>query len=98
MVIVWSRPARDDLKGIHDYIARDSKHYANRVVLDIRDKTKALLDFPQRGRVVPEIGEDSLREISLYSYRILYEATPDVIYVHGVIHMRRNFKADHLER
>jgi toxin ParE1/3/4 len=98
VVIVWSLPARDDLKGIHDYIARDSKRYASRVVHDIRDKAKMLLDFPQVGKVVPEIGEDNLREISLYSYRILYEIMSDAIYIHGVTHMRRNFKADDLER
>ncbi len=98
MVIVWSLPARDDLKSIHDYIARDSKRYASRVVQDIRDKTKVLPDFPQLGKVVAEIGEENLREISLYSYRILYEVMPDAIYIHGVTHMRRNFKADDLER
>ncbi|MDZ7924043.1 MAG: type II toxin-antitoxin system RelE/ParE family toxin [Marinagarivorans sp.] len=47
---------------------------------DIRDKTKVLPDFPQLGKVVAEIGEDNLRGISLYSYRILYEAMLDTIY------------------
>lgn len=98
MVIIWSFPARDDLRGIHAYIARDSKRYASRVVQDIRDKTKALLELPNMGKVVPEISEPSLREISLYSYRILYEVMDEAIYIHGVIHMRRNFKADDLER
>lgn len=98
MVIIWSIPARNDLKSIHDYIARDSKRYANRVAQDIRNKTKVLSDLPRLGKVVSEIGEDNLREISLYSYRILYEVIPDTIYIHGVIHMRRNFKADDLER
>jgi toxin ParE1/3/4 len=98
VVILWSRPARDDLKAIHDYIARDSKHYARRVVRDIRNKTTTLSDFPQRGKMIPEIGEENLREISHYSYRILYEIIADTIYVHAVIHMRRNFKADELPR
>ncbi len=98
MVIVWSHPARDDLKGIYDYIARDSKRYALRVTQDIISKTKTLLEFPQRGKISPEIGEDNIREISLYSYRILYEVTPETIYVHGVVHMRRNFKAEDLDR
>ena len=91
-------PARDDLKSIHDYIARDSKRYATRVTQDIRDKAKTLTEFPLLGKSVPEIGEENLREFHLYSYRILYEVTPDIIYIHGVIHMRRNFKPDDLER
>jgi toxin ParE1/3/4 len=98
VVIVWSLPARDDLKSIYDFIARDSKHYANRVVQDIHDKTGVLQDFPQLGKIVAEIGEDNLREISLYSYRILYETMPDAIYIHGVTHMRRNFKPENLKR
>jgi plasmid stabilization system protein ParE len=98
VVVVWSLPARDDLKSIHAYIARDSKRYASRVAQDIRDKTKALLDLPYMGKVVPEISEPSLREISLYSYCILYEVMDETIYIHGVIHMRRNFTADDLER
>lgn len=98
MVIVWSHPARDDLKGIYDYIARDSKRYALQVTQDIIGKTKTLLEFPQLGKVLPEIGEDNIREISLYSYRILYEVTPDTIYIHAVVHMRRDFKAEDLHR
>lgn len=98
MVVDWSLPARDDLKGIHDYIARDSKRYAIRVVQDILDKTKTLIDLPKLGKVVSEINEDNLREISLYSYRIIYEVMPDAIYIHGVVHKRRNFKAEDLER
>jgi len=98
VVIFWSIPARDDLKSIYDYIARDSKRYATRVTQDIREKTLPLAEFPDLGKKVPEIGEDNVREIHLYSYRILYEVMPELIYIHGVIHMRRNFKAEELER
>lgn len=98
MVIFWSFAARDDLKSIHDYIARDSKRYAIRVTQDILEKTKTLPELPQLGKVVSEISEDNLREISLYSYRIIYEVMPDAIYIHGVVHKRRNFKAEDLER
>lgn len=98
MVIFWSIPARDDLKGIHDYIARDSKRYATRVTEDIRNKAKSLIEFPHLGKSIAEIGEENVREINLYSYRIMYEVMPDIIYIHGVIHMRRNFKPEDLER
>lgn len=98
MVIFWSIPARDDLKGIHDFIARDSKRYAIRVTQDIRDRVKSLSEFPQLGKSIAEIGEENVREINIYSYRIMYEVMPDSIYIHGVIHMRRNFKPEDLER
>ena len=98
MVIVWSTPAREDLRLIHQYIAHDSKRYATRVIQDITDKVETLLELPRLGRSVPEIGEDNVREISMYSYRILYELINDTVYIHGVIHKRRHFKPDDLQR
>lgn len=98
MVIVWSKPARDDLRSIHQYIAKDSPHYATRVIQDISDKVKTLAILPRIGRVLPEIGEENVREIGMYSYRIMYELIGDTVHVHGVIHKRRHFKADDLPR
>lgn len=38
-MVIWSQPARADLRSIHDFIARDSCFYAKKVVQDIREKT-----------------------------------------------------------
>jgi toxin ParE1/3/4 len=98
MVIVWSKPARTDLQLIHRYIANDSPRYATRVIQDIVEKVGDLISLPRIGRAVPEIGEEDVREIGMYSYRIIYELRPDTIYVHGVIHKRRHFKPDDIKR
>lgn len=98
MVIVWSQPARENLRLIHQYIAHDSKRYATRVVQDITDKVETLLTLPRLGRVVPEIGEPGVREIGMYSYRIMYEVVGETLYIHGVIHKRRDFKPEDLQR
>lgn len=98
MVIVWSRPARTDLQSIHHHIANDSPRYATRVIQDIVDKVGNLVSLPRIGRVVPEIGEETVREIGMYSYRIIYELRADTLYVHGVIHKRRDFKPEDLPR
>lgn len=42
MVIVWSTPARQDLRLIYQYIAHDSKRYGTRVVQDITEKVDIL--------------------------------------------------------
>jgi len=96
VVIVWSTPARQDLRLIYQYIAHDSKRYAARVVQDITDKVEILLETPRLGRMVPEIGEDAVREIGMYSYRIMYELIDDIIYIHGVVHKRRHFQPEDL--
>ncbi len=37
-MVIWSLPTRDDLKAIHDYIAKDSPFYAKKTVQDIRER------------------------------------------------------------
>jgi len=98
VVIVWSKLARDDLHLIYQYIAHDSKRYATRVVQDIAEKVEVLRELPKLGRMVPEIGEESVREIGLYSYRIMYELVGETVYINGVIHQRRHFKPKDLQR
>lgn len=98
MVIVWSKPARTDLRAIYDYIAHDSERYAVRVIQDITSKVEILPNTPHLGKVVPEIGEETVREIGLYSYRIMHELINETIYILGVFHKRRDFQPQDLER
>jgi toxin ParE1/3/4 len=94
-VVRWSDPAKADLKAIHDYIARDSTHYAKKVTQVIVEKTGVLTELPRLGRVVPELGDVNVREIPAYSYRILYEIeSGDDINVLAVIHKRRDLSPD----
>ena len=49
--------------------------------------------------MVPELNEDTVREVLLYSYRILYEIKPDyLIEVLAVIHKRRDLQPDEIPR
>jgi plasmid stabilization system protein ParE len=57
-MVRWSAPARNDLRQIYDYIARDSRYYARVVIDKIVTSTEKLERFPDIGRVVPEIGDD----------------------------------------
>jgi plasmid stabilization system protein ParE len=85
------------LKQIHDYIARDSKFYAQKVSLEIIEKSEKLSLFPEVGRVVPEIGDPLIRELLIYSYRrLVYEIFPTKVEVLALIHSKRNFIKDFL--
>ena len=90
-MVKWTTPAKLDLKDIHDYIARDSKHYAQKVSQDIIEKSENLRRFPEIGRIVPEIDDPKIREILIYSYRLIYEVLPDGVQVLALIHSKRNF-------
>lgn len=93
-MVIWSQPAQADLKHIHDFIAEDSRHYAKKVVQEIKDKVDTLSEFPHIGKVVPEINDPAIRELHLYAYRILYEVKDDHNYVLAVVHTRRDFQPE----
>ncbi len=93
-MVKWSKPAKFDLKQIHDYIARDSKFYAKKISLEIVEKSEKLNLFPDVGRIVPEIGDPRIRELLIYSYRLIYEVFPEKVEVLALIHSKRNFIKD----
>jgi toxin ParE1/3/4 len=82
-VVKWSKPAKLDLKQIHGYISRDSRFYAEKVSF-----------FPEAGRIVPEIGDSNIREVFVYSYRLIYEIFPNGIEILALIHGKREFSKD----
>lgn len=64
--------ARHDLREIVRYIASDNPTRARTFSDFLVKSTERLAEFPEIGRVVPEFGDDSLREIIVRSYRIIY--------------------------
>ena len=97
-MVRWTKPAKLDLKQIHDYIARDSKFYVQKVSQEIVDKSEKLKDFPEIGRIVPEIGDPNIRELIIYSYRLIYEILPNKIQILALIHGKRNVSSEILNQ
>jgi plasmid stabilization system protein ParE len=87
--IVWSSRAAQDLDSITDYIAADSPAYAGVVLKNIVNQTRILARFPQAGRKVPEFDDENLRELVVYSYRIIYRLQQDEALIVAVIHGKR---------
>ncbi len=63
----WTAHAKSQICHIHDYIAQDSALYARRVSEELIKKTIGLDDLPRKGRKVPELNVDVVRELNLYS-------------------------------
>jgi len=97
-MVKWTAPAKKDLRKIHEYIAEDSKYYAKRVTDDIIAKTEKLNDFPEMGRMVAELPETNIRELIIYSYRLLYEIKPKKIEILAIIHGKRDFLKAYQEK
>ena len=96
-MVEWSGPAKRDLKQIHNYIAQDSKYYAKNVVRNIVNKSETLEPFPKAGRMVPEINDPNVREIFVYSYRLIYEITPKRVEILAIVHGKRDFSNANLD-
>ena len=87
--VVWSGPALADLEAIAEFIAQDSPSYARTVVRKVVGQTRNLSRFPRSGRTVPEFGDEHIREVLAYSYRIIYRLEADEVIIATVIHGRR---------
>jgi toxin ParE1/3/4 len=87
--IVWSPEALADVEAIASYIARDSAVYAQAVVEKILETARHVREFPFMGRIVPELGQETIRERLVYSYRLIYSIRNDTLTVAAVIHGRR---------
>ena len=74
------------------FIEKDSPFQARRVVQLIIKETRKLKEFSRFGKMIPEVQEDTYREIRVFSYRILYKIlNKNQIAIIGVVHGYRLF-------
>jgi toxin ParE1/3/4 len=82
----WTEQSIDDLINIAEFIAKDSFKYSVIQIKRIRERAKLLKNQPLLGRIVPETKNESIRELILGSYRIIYkiisEERIDILTVH----------------
>jgi toxin ParE1/3/4 len=94
--LIWSPDALDDIEAIGNYISRDSEFYAESTVLKIYESPQSLVNFPKRGRVVPEIANEDIRELFVFQYRLIYEIKSNEIHILTVIHGKRLLDKDQI--
>ena len=87
--VEWTDPAWDDLAAIAEYIARDSEYYAAAFVQEIREAAASLAEFAERGQMVPEFGDPSIRELLVKSYRLMYRVSEKKVVILTLIHGAR---------
>ncbi|MBT4290705.1 type II toxin-antitoxin system RelE/ParE family toxin [Candidatus Falkowbacteria bacterium] len=99
--VIWSKTAKLDLETIIEYIAEDSITNALNILSKIKTKTSVLVNYPMRGRIVPELKEYNIlqyREIIYKPWRIIYKIAENKVYVVSVIDGRRNVEDVLLDR
>ena len=91
MRIDWSELAREDLRDLQRYIAKDSVHYARQFAGRVITAVERLKDFPESGRQVPEARSSAIREILIQEYRVIYQLElPERVVILAVVHGRRD--------
>ena len=88
--VKWTEAAWSDLGHVSDYISKDSPYYAAAFVREVRDAARSLAYLAERGRIVPEFGDPSVRELFLGKYRLIYQVTEQNVCIVGFIHGARD--------
>lgn len=84
--MIWADTGRADLDATVEYVATDSPTGALHVFDALIAAAASLSEFAERGRVMPELGRDDVREIFVFSYRVIYQVTREAVYIVGVAH------------
>ena len=85
--------AIEDVQAIRAYVGRDSPQSAELLVDALIAAVERLQTFPRSGRVVPEVGDDNLREVIHRNYRIVYRLRANSVEVVTIFHGARLFRA-----
>jgi len=92
--IIWTDSAIQDLNDIGDYIAKDSEKYAQITVNKLFDSVDILELYPLAGKIVPELNDDSIRELPQGNYRVVYQIIDenriDILTVHNCARLIEN--------
>lgn len=88
--VKWTEAAWSDLEEASDYIAKQSPYYAAAFVHDIRNVARSLTHMAERGRIVPEFKEPTVRELFVNRFRLIYQIEDEAVYIIGFIHGARD--------
>ncbi len=88
--VIWTESATRDLEATIVFIATDSQRYALSIFQEVNDAAQSLKRMAERGRIVPEFGRSSIREIFIHRYRLIYRVADRSIHIVAFIHGSRD--------
>jgi toxin ParE1/3/4 len=84
--VIWSTTGKAHLQNIYAYLEVHSPNYARRTIDRLVLAADLLGDFPEMGRVVPELDDSGMREVVASPYRIIYQVQNGYIEIIAVAH------------
>lgn len=91
--VIWTEPALQELDAIAEYIALDNPAAASDLVQQVFDKTEHLENFPQSGRIPPELPNSVYREVMVPPCRIFYRDDEKRVLILYVMREERQLRA-----
>lgn len=93
--IIISSCAENDLKEIVIHFIEVNPEYAKDLLIKIKSKIFELREFPEQGKVVPELEQQGIikyRQILEGNYRIIYSVKKFEVHVLVVVDSRRELE------
>jgi toxin ParE1/3/4 len=96
--LVWSPLADAQVDEAVAYIAADDPATALAWLERMLERVRSLADYPDSGRVVPELQREDVRELIIPPYRVMYRRTADAVEIAAIRHGARHFDEGGLAR
>jgi plasmid stabilization system protein ParE len=96
MKLLWTKESQFRLLEIEEYIAIDNQIAAINFVDELITVGESIVNKPEKGRIVPELSIDNIREIIHKNYRIVYIIKKNSIDILTVFEAHRLLKRDEI--
>ena len=98
MKIFWAKEALLRLQEIEEYIARDNSIAASEFVDKLISLAETIVDHPEKGRIVPELSIENIRELLHRNYRIVYLVKKNSVDILTVFEGHQLLKKDEISK
>ena len=98
MKLSWTKEALIRLQEIEEYISQDNPQIAIEFIDKIISIAETIPDNPEKGRIVPELSIERIREILYKNYRIVYYRKKSIIEILTVFEGHQLLKNDEVIR
>jgi len=88
--VAWTTLAEDQAADAFAYIAAERPSAALKWFERLAQSVGALSLMPDLGRMVPEADRETIREVLVQPYRVVYRRDDDVVLILTVQHERRD--------
>jgi toxin ParE1/3/4 len=90
--IIWTEPTLADFNSIAEYIALSNPMAVKQLVTTMFEKVQRLQNFPESGRVPPELETLNYREIVANPCRIFYKIQTNTVFILHVMRQEQDLQ------